>query len=372
MRFASLRPAIDVFSSPAFESLAPRIRSTKSTGNQITLGLSLYFQSNMLDPFTSTGLAGNIFQFVDFAAKVLSGAHELYNSSANATDANQELEDVAKHLLELARRAKGPGFNSKSHFAQSAHGITVGDPAEPNPVNAEAEKERKTLVRLSTQCENIASKLLKALEKLKIPNDSHRAARSLKQAFLVIWNQDEIDDLLKRLLIIKTELRDCISERRQHVVEQKLRELLAANNRLNANRTEEIKHLRSEFQRGFVQLRMGNEDAYNQEWLQLIVASQTGVDYSKEQLILNLLYFPTMFHRQDAISKEHAQTFQWIFKTEQGRDAQPAVTFTEWLTNNNQLYWITGKPGCGKSTAMKFVGLPSQNRAIFKAVVSGK
>jgi hypothetical protein len=312
----------------------------------------------MLDPFTSIGLAGNIFQFVDFAGNVLSGAQNIYNSENNATDANQELEDVAKHLIRLARRAKGSWSDSNSHFTQSSHDSTTAetDPIEQHDsANAESETESKTLIRLSTQCENVASKLLKALDGLKITNNKHRAVCSLKQAFLVVWKQDEIDDLLKRLDAIKTELHSCISERRQRVVEERLRELLAANAKLNAKRSEEIKALHSAFENGFEELRRGNAEVYKQVWLQLILASEKGTDYSKEQLVLKLLYFPTMFHRQDAISEEHAQTFQWIFNNQQERDTQPAVAFTEWLANDNRLYWVSGKPGSGKSTLMKFI-----------------
>jgi len=56
--------------------------------------------------------------------------------------------------------------------------------------------------------------------------------------------------------------------------------------------------------------------------------------------------------------RKHTQTFEWIF--EQPRGGESGVpswsSFTEWLEGDSkELYWITGKPGAGKSTLVKFI-----------------
>jgi hypothetical protein len=52
--------------------------------------------------------------------------------------------------------------------------------------------------------------------------------------------------------------------------------------------------------------------------------------------------------RQENIEAAAKKTFEWIF-------THPKVKFVDWLQSNEIIYWIAGKPGCGKSTAMKFL-----------------
>lgn len=48
----------------------------------------------------------------------------------------------------------------------------------------------------------------------------------------------------------------------------------------------------------------------------------------------------------------YAETFEWIFL-----DAfeSKQLHFRSWLEGQNDIYWITGKPGSGKSTLMKYI-----------------
>lgn len=57
--------------------------------------------------------------------------------------------------------------------------------------------------------------------------------------------------------------------------------------------------------------------------------------------------------REEAIPQAFENTFSWIYRTE--TDPQRS-SFTAWLqSNKDEPYWITGKPGSGKSTLMKFI-----------------
>jgi len=55
--------------------------------------------------------------------------------------------------------------------------------------------------------------------------------------------------------------------------------------------------------------------------------------------------------RYGKIEPEHDHTLNWIWspKVAQGPG------FLEWLQNEQPLFWISGKPGAGKSTLMKFI-----------------
>ena len=90
-----------------------------------------------------------------------------------------------------------------------------------------------------------------------------------------------------------------------------------------------------------------------------------------KERILEKLHFHNMEDRSERISIAHARTFEWIFhdpgsaqppsQTEQKQGSVPVwASFTEWLQKGEGLYWITGKPGSGKSTFMKFLFLDAR------------
>jgi len=52
--------------------------------------------------------------------------------------------------------------------------------------------------------------------------------------------------------------------------------------------------------------------------------------------------------RQDTARTADPETFGWIWSLE---DSQ----FMRWLRSGHQIFWITGKPGSGKTTMMKYI-----------------
>lgn len=82
-----------------------------------------------------------------------------------------------------------------------------------------------------------------------------------------------------------------------------------------------------------------------------------------EQRILESLRYQRMEARQEKIINAHAQTFEWIFKSSSGPLSKD--NFVEWLTNGNDIFWITGKAGSDKSTLMKF---PSHHKSSTSAL----
>ena len=90
------------------------------------------------------------------------------------------------------------------------------------------------------------------------------------------------------------------------------------------------------------------------------------------------LFFSEIKARQDDIVMSHEGTCRWIFGPTQARDetepmgesydaipwrisarkirAQPWSSFKDWLEGDgNDPYWLSGKPGSGKSTLMKYI-----------------
>lgn len=83
---------------------------------------------------------------------------------------------------------------------------------------------------------------------------------------------------------------------------------------------------------------------------------------AKELDIVRSLGFKSPTVRHDAIPDAHRATFQWVFE---GNNAVPGCgpvcnenkpsQLLEWLSHGNGAFWVSGKPGSGKSTFMKFI-----------------
>lgn len=71
--------------------------------------------------------------------------------------------------------------------------------------------------------------------------------------------------------------------------------------------------------------------------------------------ILHQLDFRDRNDRHGRIPRAHEETFQWIFARQSELNGKSFHSFADWLESEKNLYWITGKPGSGKSTLMKFI-----------------
>ncbi|KAJ4854378.1 AAA domain-containing protein [Trichoderma breve] len=68
--------------------------------------------------------------------------------------------------------------------------------------------------------------------------------------------------------------------------------------------------------------------------------------------------FNTIQSREEAISDTSETTYSWIFEDEPQKvhDIPMWNSFPKWFEDDsNKVYWITGKPGSGKSTIMKLI-----------------
>ncbi|RYP67217.1 hypothetical protein DL769_005817 [Monosporascus sp. CRB-8-3] len=87
--------------------------------------------------------------------------------------------------------------------------------------------------------------------------------------------------------------------------------------------------------------------------------ASTSSDLFVEQKILESLKFKQMRARRSIIPKAHTKTFRWIFDSRDlVDDSKPSIKFVDWLERpkfDHGMFWISGKPGSGKSTLMKFI-----------------
>lgn len=77
-----------------------------------------------------------------------------------------------------------------------------------------------------------------------------------------------------------------------------------------------------------------------------------GGGVAAEQAILASLRYESMRTRQANILEPHTDTFDWVFNVS---TEVSGLHFVEWLRSHKGIYWVSGKPGSGKSTLMKYL-----------------
>lgn len=89
---------------------------------------------------------------------------------------------------------------------------------------------------------------------------------------------------------------------------------------------------------------------------QLEATAELSIEGKFGKLMLAHLEYTEIEDRYERICQAHRKTFDWIFKEPDDPNARWG-DFSKWLSSPqaNNLYWITGKAGSGKSTLMKHI-----------------
>ena len=143
---------------------------------------------------------------------------------------------------------------------------------------------------------------------------------------------------------METELLDAIKHS-QHQVTAQLTELSEA---LSQSSVKERKLLMAQW---------GERNDVSEVASVLLEASKVDDRDRASELLLDSLSYESIRDRQEAVAEAHVATFQWVFER-QPTESVPWTDLVSWLSESDQqdsLYWITGKPGSGKSTLMKFL-----------------
>ncbi|KAK3997832.1 hypothetical protein QBC44DRAFT_364028 [Cladorrhinum sp. PSN332] len=98
-----------------------------------------------MDPFSALSVAAGVIQFADFGARLLTRSVQIYHSEDGLTREEDELDSVSRNLRELAQNIQ----STSTDLIRSQRSLR---PAE------------QTLIRLSKECERIATEISSGLE----------------------------------------------------------------------------------------------------------------------------------------------------------------------------------------------------------------
>jgi len=284
-----------------------------------------------MESLAAIGLAANVLQFVQIAKHLVSTGREIFDSGAK--NDYIELELISKEVRSRADRL----------IQQASLKNTLGG------------NDKDSFEALAIKCKEIADELLGILDTLKLDSERNKWS-SFLQALKTQWHDDKIEALRGRLDRIGQAVNVRLADERSLGIYSRLDQLLENNRQLEISRTVNIKMLRTHFDQALesIQKKPGEENLADY----ISKVASDGLHYSAEQQILYRLRFIRLEDRYRLISSAHRNTLSWLFGdagSEGQRPVSESSTFVQWLQSENNLYWISGRPGSGKSTLMKFL-----------------
>ncbi|KAI9754285.1 MAG: hypothetical protein M1815_005718 [Lichina confinis] len=287
----------------------------------------------MAEALAAIGLTANIAQFIEQGFKLVSAAREIHNSPDGTQPTLVELDWIVAHAAEINDKLA----NSLPSIGQ----------AGTSPSKFESD-----ITDLVNRCKPIRIKLLALLDSLKVLDKArHRRLSAFRKALKAAVKKNDIAELETRLRRYDEQLsRYGADDAEQSNVLSSLRHVEHSNeetatssnlrmDQLNRNLVSLKTHL----------LKTTKEDAILKQLLDHFAALEKEVkQVEKEGRILESLCFNSMKNRHSNIKEAHQRTLDWLFVGEN-------MTFMEWLEKENDIFWVGGKAGSGKSTLMKYV-----------------
>jgi hypothetical protein len=279
-----------------------------------------------MEPVTAISLTTNIFQLIEIGTRIASMARDLRKSASGLTREAEQFRNRA----DLVR----------SDVDAALQSIT--------------EKEDTNFHASGVALRECIDKYLTELETIKVRKPGN-IIQSVKAAINTWRKQEELENLLRTIEDTGTTITMHIVTVYLPRMDTKLDVLQKQNKGLESQLTQQMTELMAQIKGSGV----------NNNHCDLLKAVQKWFRDREELEVrrrcLQALYFQELSHREDVIKDAHRKTFSWIFSTtSEHNNCTLASAFRQWLhsyehDHNQNVFWISGKPGAGKSTLMKFI-----------------
>ncbi|KAI0182255.1 hypothetical protein EV127DRAFT_476064 [Xylaria flabelliformis] len=138
----------------------------------------------VLEALSAIGLAANIIQFIDYTYRILSESQEIFHSASGISAQHADIEAIAVSLSELSS--------------------TLVPPSTPPSIKLPPDEAE--IRRLATLSRDTAQDLISCIQNLQRCGGRRRRWASIRQALEGLWNKDKIDQLVKRLNDMRSQL----------------------------------------------------------------------------------------------------------------------------------------------------------------------
>ncbi|KAF2122640.1 hypothetical protein BDV96DRAFT_639215 [Lophiotrema nucula] len=297
-----------------------------------------------MDPFSALAVATSIVQFLDFAGNILKGSAEIAKVFTKASNGKTvEHTDLHKATERLSELSKNLELRDR------------GD------LHAYTSDHEQVIIALAQDSERVAQQLISVLHKVRVKDEATRWATCL-QALKAVWKDEEIKSLKTRLdgfrsqltlhllAVIRNEAFSSHTDLKKQIAD--LQEFTAQSFLKQVNNSDKW---RKSIANGIRLQYTTNDELVDDSFVPSQLA-KAGLEQKSRlfaDMILSTLNFEGMDDRHDTIVDAHQETYRWIFSNDESHGSW--MNFPTWLQSPLGVYWITGKPGAGKSTLMKFL-----------------
>ncbi|KAH6880832.1 hypothetical protein B0T10DRAFT_495277 [Thelonectria olida] len=332
-----------------------------------------------MDPVSALQVASAVIGIVDFGTRLLSDTYEIYQSASGHTTRDVELTTLSDELTTLGEKLQSR--------LQGAPDTTSSSEA--------------TLRSLSARCIEASAKLKSAIEDLRLHSSGtskiSTIANSFVSALKAVWKKSEIEALKENLAEIRSQItiaalvsvwEEAKQHDQRHIDLRARLDLIASKlDRPDGQFAKELTQMTA--LANSKHLTQKNAELINIlwgiDWKSWPAGDQGGLFDGSQNTnaggipvsmrVLGSLSFPGIDERKEAITEAYSSTFSWIFRDEEVDENGEHIrwpSFPEWLKERNDaVYWITGKPGSGKSTLMKYIFQNPQLRSLLKGYAGG-
>ncbi|KAK3368129.1 hypothetical protein B0H63DRAFT_528511 [Podospora didyma] len=294
-----------------------------------------------MEPIAALGLASNVAQFLQFASSLIQTAVEIRNSSSGCTSDVLTLDSLYGQLND---------FNNK---LMSKNGIVRGCVDPPSRAST---IDVTSFQVLSDLCRTDCEKLLHAVAKLKVKDGTSGRWQSFRTALKAVWKKEEIKELERRLHNTQTTmtLHICtIASRSQEAHARELERLRSEGMMLDFDQSTKLDQIMTA-----PRLLAKNVEDIKQQNTQGTPSIQDIESLEKQ--------FPTQPVRHARIPEAYRNTFGWASNKPREDTGNSATYIAKWLRGGDGIFWVSGKPGSGKSTFMNFIADDPRTRSILQ------
>ncbi|KAL6693661.1 hypothetical protein J3F84DRAFT_396049 [Trichoderma pleuroticola] len=303
-----------------------------------------------MDAITALGVASDILTLTEFGLQLLSASDApKISSTIEEKNENSSLEDYKNLRLAL--------FNKQTSLQRRL----LASPSPPL-------KDELALLELASSSLEDSEVLLETIRNTPkdVPGNRLPSRRTDATAYVDSKLEGRFSlENIKRLSHVVTRhassiLRLRISELNKtieslEIVKQQFRP--EQESRINSI-SQDVENLRLEVQRRSVDSDRGNPVAFTDIDIRLFSHRLTSLIEAEDNMfadkIVASLNYSSRPVRHDSVPQAHKNTFQWAFGSR----------LSKWFGSGSGIFWVSGKPGSGKSTFMKYIAKHSQTKEL--------
>ncbi|PYI18936.1 hypothetical protein BO99DRAFT_433104 [Aspergillus violaceofuscus CBS 115571] len=300
-----------------------------------------------MDPFSAIGLIGNFFAFIEIGIQVVKHGKSIYHSAAGSSQQNQDLAATNSRFRQVVLCLQ--------QQQQAAGGILRDD--------------ERALQDLCVECCSVSGELQGMLDALQARSGRNKHLQVAK----VLWRdwrmKERKEALQTKLAGYESQLNLLLANSSRLDFRQRLDALVQDGHSSQAEMTslqENVAALRRALTTAVV------HETEVRDKIQSLVAMSDQASLSvRSSLILDALRFEGMHERFNNVDAAHDATFTWLLgshinasdkkldhqnpKSQEALRERARRRFIGWLEEGDGIFHISGKPGSGKSTLMKYI-----------------